>query len=339
MNDGDLALRGNFATGGPGNVIVDRRVGRDLETEVARVLAKAISESVKLDSTPATFKFVSTIGYRAVLLISRLSGSLSGNISNTDPAYTRVSAYSMARRRFEMKVCECEPLGGNEEARAAADLVNEFTEKSREVLESHPVNLRRTREGRLPANLVLFRDAGSLRPSLPKFDQLFGVEFGCLAELPVEEGIARLSGMEVFSTPPIEKTRPEHYTKMAQLALKVLECKDGVYVHIKGPDEPGHDGLAREKQKIIEDIDKYFFAPLLGELDLTGTIVAITADHATPCTLKVHSADPVPLVVAGSGIESDNLPKFGERICRKGSIGTINGSKIIPMLIEYATTS
>ena len=339
VNDGDLVLRGNFATGASGNAIIDRRVGRTLKTEESRALAESVSESLKLVSTPVTFKFLSTIGYRNVLLIRRRSGSLSGNISNTDPAYDRISTYSIAKHEFEMRVCESEPLDKSEEARTAAALVNEFTEKSREILESHPVNLRRVREGKLPANLVLFRDAGNTRPSLPSFNELYGVRFGCLAELPVEEGIARLSGMEVSSVPLNEKTLREHYEIMEQLVPRTLEHNDGVYVHIKGPDEPAHDGLAEEKKKSIEDIDEYFFAPLLNDIDLEETVIAITGDHSTPCILKSHSADPVPLLILGPGIGSDNLSSFAEKICRKGSIGTISGPEIMPMLIKFAKTA
>jgi 2,3-bisphosphoglycerate-independent phosphoglycerate mutase len=123
---------------------------------------------------------------------------------------------------------------------------------------------------------------------------------------------------------------------MEQLVPSILERNDGVYVHIKGPDEPAHDGLVEEKKKILEEIDKYFFTPLLEDVDLDETVTAITGDHSTPCILKSHSADPVPLLVLGPGIEPDGLPVFAEKTCRKGSIGTISGPEIMPMLIGYA---
>ncbi|UCD72877.1 MAG: 2,3-bisphosphoglycerate-independent phosphoglycerate mutase, partial [Candidatus Bathyarchaeota archaeon] len=290
MSTGDLALRGNFATGTSEDIIINRRVARSLETSEGEELARAVNESVELVSDRSTFKLVSTIGYRNVLVIKRSSGNLSGNISNTDPAYDRISTYSIAKEEFEMKVRESRPLEENEEARIAAELVNEFTEKSKKILSTHPINIRRTREGKLPANLILLRDAGSQKPLLPKITDLYGVEFGCLVELPVEKGIAELSGMEVFSIPLVENTLSEHYKNMAQTTVSTLKRKEGVYVHIKGPDEPGHDGLAKKKQKIIEDIDKYFFSNILGDLDLNEVVVAITSDHSTPCILKAHSS-------------------------------------------------
>ncbi len=53
IKNGDLAYRVNFATLGEGKNIKDRRVGRNLSSEEAALLAKDINEKVKLDN--ATF--------------------------------------------------------------------------------------------------------------------------------------------------------------------------------------------------------------------------------------------------------------------------------------------
>ena len=39
--------------------------------------------------------------------------------------------------------------------------------------------------------------------------------------------------------------------------------ENAIYVHLKGPDEFGHDGDAIGKMKNIEEIDKRFFGTLL----------------------------------------------------------------------------
>jgi 2,3-bisphosphoglycerate-independent phosphoglycerate mutase len=61
--------------------------------------------------------------------------------------------------------------------------------------------------------------------------------------------------------------------------------------------------------------------------------VAVTADHATSCLRKAHTADPVPLLVAGQGVTPDGTASFGERAAATGSIGTIDGVRIVPTLI------
>ena len=76
---------------------------------------------------------------------------------------------------------------------------------------------------------------------------------------------------------------------------------DALYIHIKGPDVPAHDGRAEDKRDVIARIDAAFFGELLPRIDLDRTIVAVTADHSTSCVRKAHTADPVPLLVSGGG--------------------------------------
>jgi len=109
---------------------------------------------------------------------------------------------------------------------------------------------------------------------------------------------------------------------------------DCFYIHIKGPDEPGHDGDFKLKTQIIEAIDAFFFERLLQKLDLEECIVCVTADHATPCKLKAHSDDPVPLLISGDRVPSDGAEMFSEKECKRGSLGTLEcGTLLMPMLM------
>ncbi|MCP8320810.1 MAG: phosphoglycerate mutase, partial [archaeon] len=115
-----------------------------------------------------------------------------------------------------------------------------------------------------------------------------------------------------------------------------LENYDCIYVHIKGPDEPGHDGDAILKKKVIEDIDSKFFGNLLKLVNLDEVIVAVSADHSTPCQIKSHSADPVPLLISGSNIVKDGTCRFTEKEASKGSLKTLMGVKVLPLMISLA---
>jgi len=126
------------------------------------------------------------------------------------------------------------------------------------------------------------------------------------------------------------------YPVWAKVALESLKIYDGIYVHIKGPDEPAHDGDYRKKKDIIEAIDKFFFSNLLPSLDLSDTIVAVTADHSTVCAIKAHSADPVPLLVCGGNIKPDGSLSFSEKSSKLGSIGALKGRDIMPLLVNMA---
>ena len=77
------------------------------------------------------------------------------------------------------------------------------------------------------------------------------------------------------------------------------------------------------KTQIISAIDKYFFGPLLKQISLKDNLICITADHATPCSLKVHSDTPVPVLISGDKIDDGKAVKFSEKECAKGSLGII----------------
>ncbi len=278
-----------------------------------------------------------SIGHRAAVAIRRRGGRLSAKISNTDPAYGRVGdGLGVANAVVGNQVVRCEPLDGSEEARTAAALVNEFTDRAQEVLDRHPANARRRERGRPPANLLLVRDAGDHLPKLPPIAERFGIEFGCFVEMPVERGIAELSGMTVIPVPPSGADKERVYTEWAQTAAREYRNHGGLYIHIKGPDEPGHDGDWRGKTAIIETIDRVFFGTLLDLVSLDDVVIAVTADHATPATLGRHSDDPVPLLVAGAGVRPDGSRVFNEAACAHGSLGTLMGTDIMPLLARLA---
>ncbi|MFB0568800.1 MAG: alkaline phosphatase family protein [Nitrososphaeria archaeon] len=337
MKEGDVALRCNFATLGKGGRIVDRRAGRNLTTSEASKLCEAVNSKVKLTSSPAEFDFKNTVGHRAALVIRSMAGRLSGQISNTDPAYTRVEGLGVAKKDVKMLLQESRPLLNRVEAERAAQLVNEFVQKSSSVLDGHEVNFDRRRRGFLAANLVLTRDAGDSLPKLPSLNSLYGGTFGSLVEMPVERGIALLCGMREVKLPEPTGNLKHDYTVRAQIAAEAMASGiDVLYIHIKGPDEPGHDGKPDKKREIIEMIDRYFFSTLLPNVDLSEDLVVVTADHSTPCSLKAHSDDPVPLLIAGPNLKGDGLKHFSEKACRKGSLGTMNGPELMPKLMRLA---
>jgi 2,3-bisphosphoglycerate-independent phosphoglycerate mutase len=124
----------------------------------------------------------------------------------------------------------------------------------------------------------------------------------------------------------------DRYAEWAHLAADALGDFQALYVHLKGPDVPAHDGRAADKRDVITAIDRAFFGEVLPRLG-AGTVVAVTADHATSCVRKAHTADPVPLLVSGGPVSSDGTTSFGERACADGSLGRLLGPQILPRLI------
>jgi 2,3-bisphosphoglycerate-independent phosphoglycerate mutase len=327
FHDGDLAYRVNFATADWPR-IVDRRVGRDLSSDEARGLATEVNEKLKLSG--ATFELRSTVEHRGVLVIRVKEGSLSAQVTNTDPAYRKEGSLGVALETFELEVARCEPQDDTDAARRAAELTNAFVEGAAKILDASEVNAERRRNGKLPANLVLTRDGGDRVPKLQPIKERFGPAWGCFVEMPVERGIARLLGMAPVDAPRL--SAEADYARWAALASEALDGFDALYVHIKGPDVPAHDGRAEDKRDVIEVIDRAFFGEVLPMIDGSRTIVAVTADHATSCVRRAHTAEPVPLLVSGGPMQPDGSTSFGERACAAGSLGQLRGVDIVPRL-------
>jgi 2,3-bisphosphoglycerate-independent phosphoglycerate mutase len=335
MKNGDLALRCNFATLGEGNRLVDRRAGRNLTREEGSELSKAVNEDVKLESYPADFELKSTVGYRAVLVLRSRAKSLSSRITNTDPAYKRVDKLGIVEKDVQMVLKQCEPIGNSEEAKVSAGLVNEFTAKSHAVLDKNEVNERRVVSGKLKANVLLSRDAGNVLPEFFSINERYHVSFACLADMPVERGIAKLASMNLVDLPPPSGDLRSDCLLRTQKLLEIMPKFDCFYIHIKGTDEPGHDGNFKLKRQIISVIDQYFFGELQQKIDFPNNVICVTADHSTPCILKAHSDDPVPLLISGGKIQGDNNKKFSEKECKKGSLGLLkHGTELMPKLIS-----
>jgi 2,3-bisphosphoglycerate-independent phosphoglycerate mutase len=336
FRDGDLALRGNFATGGAGLTILDRRAGRDLASEDAHALAEAVTRGVRFHAAPADLDVRASVGHRAAIVLHRRDGQLSAQITNTDPAYAQLQGLGVAREKAGNLVERSEPLDASEDARIAAALVNEFSDQAHAILDKHPVNERRRALGRPPANLILVRDAGDHLPPIPPIEERFGVRFGSFVEMPVERGIAQLTGMTMIPVASGENKR-EVYASWARTAAVEIHRFGGLYIHLKGPDEPGHDRECQAKREVIEVIDEAFFGTLLAEVSLEEIVIAVTADHATPCTLGRHSDDPVPLLLAGAGVLSDGTRVFNEAACARGSLGTLRGVDLMPLFVRTAS--
>jgi 2,3-bisphosphoglycerate-independent phosphoglycerate mutase len=326
FHDGDLALRAGFATV-KGDKLVDRRAGRNLSTPEAQELGTALNEELRLKSG-VQFVFKATVGHRAVVVFRSEGRRFSSNISNFDPAYVRRGNISLAQPGVkEYDIPRCEPLDGSDEAIVTAALVNEFGFKARAILDDHPVNEKRSRKGMVPANFVLMRDAGTSRPHVEGFETKWGLYPLMVADLPAELGIGRLLGMRVRELEP--GTRPDDYRKRADLVLDSIGKYGFVYVHLKGPDEPGHDGLFDLKIERIEEIDKGFFSVLSKSSRLNDLVVAVTCDHSTPIEDKGHSDDPVPVLMLGGKTKADGSSRFTEKVAAEGSLGTLGRGRML----------
>lgn len=330
FKDGDLALRGNFATIDENRVITDRRAGRKIEKEDALQIAKEIEKSIKFSNPKASVVVSPTIGHRVTVRIRCDGESLSADITNTDPAYARVDGMGIAKAVSDvLKIEKCLPLNQSQSARLTADLVNEFTEKSLQIMKNSQVNKKRKEQNKKLLTSIILRDAGNQYPNVKPINELYSMKFSCIVDMPVELGISEILKMKAFEAGSLTD-----YEEKARVAANSMKTQNAIYVHLKGPDEFGHDGDAIGKMKNIEEIDKRFFGTLLDNIDTSKVSVVISADHSTPCINKGHSDDPVPVLVSGDWIKKDSTTRMTESEARKGSIGLLEGANVVTTALD-----
>jgi len=330
FKNGDLALRGNFSTLDEEGVIIDRRAGRHIEKEDADGIAKEIKEKIKF-SHPDTSVVVSpTIGHRVTVRIRVNSQKLSSKITNTDPAYSNIGGMGVAKAVGDfLKIEKCLPLEETEDSKFTANLVNEFSDQSIDIMKESEINKKRQEQNKKQLSCILLRDAGNKYPDVIPINEKYGMNFSCIVDMPVELGISEVLKMKAFEAGGLTD-----YEEKARVAAKAMETQNAIYVHLKGPDEFGHDGDAIGKMKNIEEIDQRFFKTLVENIDSSKVAIIISADHSTPCINKGHSDDPVPILVSGDFVKNDGTTRMTEEQAKKGSIGLLQGAEVVSKSLE-----
>lgn len=306
LKEGDVAFRGNIAMIEKG-IVKDRRAGR----RDAKLFEKAL-KGIRIERVQGIKPVVkATVGHRFVLVLR--GKNLSCGITDTDPHKTGV------------RIQKSKPLEKSEAAIRTAAAVNEFTEKALNVLKKHPAN----KNQKFKANAVLLRGAGIFKP-MPSMKKKYGLRAAGVAKGALYLGVARAVGMKTIAPKKATGTVNENYESLARAALKALKNHDFVFVHVKGPDLAGHDGKPKEKVRVIEGIDG-----MMGKfMKLKNTLIVFTSDHSTPCSLKNHSGDPVPVMISGPGVRPDDVISFDEISAAKGGLNRITGLSLMPIVLD-----
>jgi 2,3-bisphosphoglycerate-independent phosphoglycerate mutase len=180
-----------------------------------------------------------------------------------------------------------------------AEKLRELMKLSEEILRDHPVNKARRERGDNPATSIWLWGQG-VAPSMPGFKERFGLTGGIISAVDLMKGIGVYAGLEVINVPGATGYIDTNYAGKVSAALKALEDKDLVCVHVEAPDEAGHQGKLDDKLVAIEDFDSKVVGEVLRGLEGMEFRVLVITDHPTPVELKTHTSDPVPFAVASS---------------------------------------
>ncbi len=297
LREGEFAYRCNLVTVRDG-AMEDFNAGHISSTEGAELLRD-------LDAALDDIRVYPGVGYRNLMVVPRALGA--GTTPPHDIVGQPIEGYL--------------PRGGD------AGILLDGMERAEEIFADHPVNRSRLEKGDLPATGI-WPWSGGKKPSLPLFQEKYGLSGGMISAVDLLRGIACLAGMEVIDVPGATGFLDTDYEAKARYAVEALDRLDFVYVHVEAPDEAGHMGSVEEKVRAIERLDEAIGIVL----DRPDTTIAVLPDHPTPVRYKTHTMDPVPFALLGKG--SDGVGAFSERDAAKGSFGLMQAPDLLTLLFS-----
>lgn len=303
-----------------GRIWITGRVRRD-EPEVARGLL----ETVRVYET-STHRFELTIFDRGEGILTITAGPQSdvGAVTDTDPFFEHLHPMMQP---LATRSSDFETTGSISTAAALAD----YLRWVRTTLAEDSVNHDRVTNG-LPALDTLTTKWASVIGSVPSFCEVTGIRGAMVPTSPFYRGLGRLLDMDA-----IDATVGGHSLVDSLEAARLLVERGAqfVHVHTKVTDEAGHTKDPFAKKAAVEWCDAQLAALL--QPPFSDWVVAVTGDHATPASGGVlHTGDPTPFVVVGPSVRPDDVSTFGEQTCRRGALGVLVASDVLPLMCSHA---
>ncbi len=224
----------------------------------------------------------------------------------------------------------------DDSATTTADLLNQLILKSQELLENHPVNLKRAAAGKDKANSIWPWSPG-YKPDMKTLMELYNLKSGSvISAVDLIRGIGVYAGLKVIQVEGMTGLYNTNYEGKAQAAIEALKTDDFVYLHIEASDEAGHEGDVELKIKTIEYLDSRIVKPIYEAVSTWDepVCIAILPDHPTPCATKTHTNKPVPFIIYRPGNTPDEVMVYDEFAVEKGSYGLLKGMEFMQTLIK-----
>ena len=318
LGERDCAIRCNLVT------IEDQTMrsftADHISTEEARQLLSAMQER----AADPRLQFVPGVSYRN-LLIYRSTGEA--------PPFTVDTRTTPPHDLTDKTVLDDYPRG------PGSELLNQLMSDSIAVFAEHPVNVKRRKQGRLPATNVWLWGQGRA-PAMKSFSELHGRQGVMITAVDLLRGVAALIGWKRIEVPGATGYLDTDYAAKGRYAVAALEETDIVCVHVEATDEASHEGRADAKVQALEEIDRHIVGPLHDALRQQGDYrILVTPDHPTPLRTKTHSHGYVPFAVAGTGIAANHSATYDEPSSAASGLVFEQGWKLMGSFLEGLGTS
>jgi len=209
--------------------------------------------------------------------------------------------------------------------------------KSYDILNNHPVNIKRAERGLKKANSIWIWGEGT-KPLLPDFKEKYGLSGAVISAVDLIKGIGICAGLDVIEVEGATGNVHTNFDGKAKACLDaILNGTDYVYVHMEAPDECGHRHEVENKVRSIELIDEKVVGFLRKELTERNIDykMMILPDHPTPLKLRTHTRDAVPYIIYDSTKEKESgIDTYTEKNAEKTNILVNEGHKLITKLFN-----
>jgi 2,3-bisphosphoglycerate-independent phosphoglycerate mutase len=313
LDEDDVAFRCNLITEKDG-ILVDYSADHITNSESTKLIETVKTNFEQLGQV----EFFAGLSYRHFLILRNYVPS-------------EIIECTLPHDAIGLEISKILPQAKSTEAKGIAALLSKMILDSKNVLENHPVNVARREAGKRVGNMI-WPWGGGRKPSMPKFQEKFGIKAAVISAVDLVKGIGVFTGMKVVDVPGATGLYDTNYEGKSEYALRALEDCDMVFVHVEAPDEAGHSRDYKLKVKAIEDLDKRLIGYLLDGLK-NECAIAVLPDHPTPIKIGTHTREPVPFAIFSPWLESDGVKKFDEFSAKKGTFGSIDGTSFMPLFL------
>ena len=290
MKATDTALRCNIVTLTEEEAYEDKRILDHSASEISTEEASVLIEAVRKEFENEIYKFYVGTSYRHLTIWEN------GQVVPLTPPHDILD-----------KVIK--------DFLPTDNVLKDMMEKSFEILNNHPINVKRKEQGLNKANSIWFWGAGT-RPALDSFEDKNKKTGAMISAVDLLKGIAVGADMKVIQVEGANGTLHTNYEGKADAAVKVLleDGYDFVYVHVEAPDEMGHQGNLQNKIKAIEYLDRKVIQRIKDKMDESGAEYKMLTlpDHPTPIHCRTHTSDPVPYMLYDSTNRLDQQWHYNE---------------------------
>ena len=313
LEDTDVSFRCNLVTLSEEEDSYDKRrildhSSGEISSEDAKVLVDALKEGLQKEG----YEFYAGTSYRHLLVWKK------GQVMELTPPH------DILTRQIGDYLPEDQVL-------------REMMVKSYEILNQHPLNLKRAAEGKNKANSAWFWGAGT-RPALTSFSEKTGKKGVMVSAVDLLKGIAAGAGMKNLTVEGANGGLHTNYKGKAQAATDALlkEGDDFAYIHVEAPDEMGHQGNIQNKIEAIEYIDDQVIGTVRKAFSEAGEEyrMLVLPDHPTPVSVRTHTGGPVPYMLYDSREEKTGCASYDEDTAKSSGLVYREGYQLISHLLQ-----